>query len=156
MAARKRPKLPADDLAPEGEDALTPPEGEQPQRNEEEGKPDVLRDRAALAAEVELNPQNLVGSYFHRIENGEMVWGGIVVGEIRSGPEDTIYLVHVYGDGLEGSPKAGAQVAITLSRMLAKDEGYEWRFYDTEEAMREAFGWYETRGAERSESHDQS
>jgi hypothetical protein len=95
------------------------------------------RDRKALAAEVELNPQSLVGSYFHRVENGEMVWGGVIVGEVQAGA----YLAQVL-QGLEGHVTGRAQVIVQIDQMVVKDEGYEWRFYDSENAMREAFAEY--------------
>lgn len=106
---------------------------------DQEGPTTTDRDRAALAAGAELSPMTLVGSYFHRVENGTMVWQGIVVGEPQAGK----YLCQIDGS-LPGADRAKVQVVVTLDAMLAKDEGYEWRFYDTAEEMRAAFAEYAT------------
>jgi hypothetical protein len=92
------------------------------------------RDRRKLAAEVELDPMSLVGSYCHRVENGEIVWAGIVVGEVQPGR----YLIELDGC-LEGAKSRSVQVIQSIDSLLAKDEGYEWRFYNTELAMKDAY-----------------
>lgn len=126
------PALPPDDLAPE-EGGLTVPEQQQesPQLATEN------RSRKALAGQVELDPHSLFGSYFHRLENGEMVWQGQVVGEPQAG----VYLCQISGS-LPGTTRQPAQIVAKLDDMLARDEGYEWRFYDTEEAMITAYAEY--------------
>jgi len=85
-----------------------------------------------------LSPLSLVGSWFHRLENGEIIWDGVVVGEVQPGR----YLCLVR-KGLEGDFEA--QVIMPIDSMLAKDEGYEWRFYDDKETMIEAYAAYVTR-----------
>lgn len=125
---------------PDGEDIAVPAAGEQQDAPVAED-----RDRRAFAADLPLNPLSLVGSYFHRVENGEMVWQGIVVGEPQAGK----YLCQVEG-ALPGAADAKVQVIVPLDAMLSKDEGYEWRFYDSEQAMVEAFAeWVATAGRER-------
>jgi hypothetical protein len=98
------------------------------------------RDRRGLAAEVELSPVSLVGSYFLRLDNAEVMWWGVVVGEVQPGH----YLCHVES-GLE---HGDAQVVMTLDRMLGHEEGYEWRFFDTEEKMKLGYAEYLARGGE--------
>ena len=115
--------LPPEDQAPDGGMGLTVG---QIGGGVEEG-----RDRPALAADVELNPESLCGSYFIRVENGDPIWQGCVVAEPQAG----VYLCAVTG-GLEGPP---AQVLASMDRMIARDPGYEWRFFDTEGAMHDAF-----------------
>jgi hypothetical protein len=118
----------------EGEDdVLLPP----PASNQEEAPLTEGRDREKLAAEVELDPTSLSGSWFHRIENGEIVWDGIVVGE----PQPGVYLLSVRR-GLSHGDETKAQVAMPLTAMTAKDEGYEFRFYDTREQMFDAYAKY--------------
>jgi hypothetical protein len=121
---RKR-QLPPEDLAPE-EGGLVPPEATPEPEPVTDG-----RERKKLALEVELNPASLVGSTFIRVENGEAVWWGVIVGEPQAG----MYLCQVDS----GLPGGKAQVVFSLERMESKDEGYEFRFFDTEEAMRDAF-----------------
>lgn len=99
--------------------------------------PTAGRDRAGLAEEAELSPMSLVGSYFHRVENAEIVWEGLVVGEVQPG----MYLCQITG-GLEGADKARVQVVVALTNMTASDVGYEWRFYDTVEARTLAYAEY--------------
>lgn len=81
-----------------------------------------------------LSPASLVGSFCHRVENGEIVWEGAVLGE----PGPGAYLVELTSS-LPGQGRLPVQVLATLDSMLAKDEGYEWRFYDSEEAMRSGY-----------------
>lgn len=110
----------------------------QPSERSEDAAPEMPvtegRSRKALADEVELSPGSLVGSYCHRVENGRITYAGQVVGEIQPGK----YLVQI--DLFEGVKDV--QVVYPLEEMLAKDVGYEWRFYDTREAMQEAYVQY--------------
>lgn len=99
-----------------------------------EAENEAVRNRAKLAGLVHLSPDSLVGSYFHRVENGEIEWEGIVVGEMQPG----MYLLHVTS-GLEGAATHHAQVILGLEHLTAKDDGYEFRFYDNEETMRLAY-----------------
>jgi hypothetical protein len=79
-----------------------------------------------------LVPETLVGSWFHRLENGEIIWQGVVVAE----PQPGAYLVQIdrQEPGVEN-----VQRLIGLESMLADDDGYDWRFYDTEEQAQNAF-----------------
>jgi hypothetical protein len=83
--------------------------------------------------EFSLVPVTLVGSWFHRLENGEIVWQGVVVAEPQAG----VYLVQLdrQEPGVEN-----VQRLVTLQQMATDDDGYEWRFYDSEELARNAFG----------------
>jgi hypothetical protein len=116
------------DQPDKGDDALTVPDGFH------DSKPDAPtagRDRAALAAEVELDPMSLSGSYCHRCEGGEPIEDGLVVGEVQPGK----YLVK-FGTG---------QRVVPLDVMIAD----EWRFYDTEQER--TLAWAEHLAKERSE-----
>ncbi len=113
-------------------------------RKQQEAPATEERDRKALASEVELNPLSLAGSYFHRLENGEIVWDGIVVGE----PQPGVYLLQVR-KGLDGLERTEAQVLMPLTKMVAADEGYEFRFYDTQGSMVDAYAEFVTGQLER-------
>lgn len=132
---------PSEDRPEKGEDALVIPEGF---HDEESTVTTDNRDRSALAREVELDPMSLSGSYFHRVENGEIVWAGIVVGEVQAG----MYLCQVE-QGLEGADRVKVQVIIRIEQMLCGDPGYEFRFYDTEQDMTLAYAVHQA--AERNE-----
>lgn len=131
------------------EDALDKPDsdgqqladelGEQKQPEPQASSEAVLRDRLAIAKAVELSPDSLGGSWFHRLENGVMIWDGCVVGEVQAG----IYLVAITY-GLEGATEeAKVQLMVDLVTMCAKDPGYEYRFYDSREQMHAARQQYE-------------
>jgi len=107
----------------EGDDRLTVPEGFHDEKPE---APSAGRNRAALAAEVELDPMSLSGSYCHRCVDGEIVEDGHVVSEVA--PQK--YLVQF---GREQRP-------VTLDQMIAE----EWRFYDTEAERTLAYAEYLT------------
>lgn len=96
--------------------------------------------RAASLAELQLNPQSLVGSYCHKIEgqdtlapdaSGVITWQGCVVAE----PAPGVCLVEL-DNCLPGARRA--QLLVELRQMVG-DPSCEWRFYDTEEQMRLAF-----------------
>jgi hypothetical protein len=82
--------------------------------------------------DFEFNPASLVGSWFHRLENDEMVWQGVVVGEPQAGT----YLVQI--DRM-GPGAANVQKLITMAMLTNDDDGYGWHFYDTEAQAREAY-----------------
>lgn len=112
---------PSEDRAPDGDDdALTVPEG----FHDQEPMQTEGRNRRELATTVELNPNGLSGSYFHRVEGGEVVWAGVVVGEVQPGK----YLCQV-DKGLDGADRVKVQVIVPIEHML----GGEYRFYDTEQ-----------------------
>lgn len=109
-----------------------------PVTEQDSGPEGCGRDRKALAAEVELHPGSLVGSWFHKLEADEMVWQGIVVAE----PQPGTYLVEVDGS-IPGASKV--QRVVCLDAMEGDvEDGFEWRFYDTDEQMREAFAEWST------------
>jgi hypothetical protein len=100
---------------------------------------DDSRNRKALAESVGLTPDSLSGSFFHRIENGLIYWEGLVVGEVQAG----VYLCTIT-NGLEGiTEETRASVLVDLVNMTAKDVGYEWRFFDTEEQAMDARRQYD-------------
>lgn len=82
----------------------------------------------------DLSPDSLVGSWFHRIDEGVMVQQGVVVGEVQAG----VYLCEV-GSMLPGEETF--QRIVDLKQMARADE-VEWRFYDSHEAMCDAFVRY--------------
>lgn len=87
------------------------------------------RDRLDDLRELPLHPNNLTGSWFHKIEGGQIVWEGMVLGE----PQPQVYLVEV--TALERAKRF--QRLVPHVEMIG--EGIEWRFYDSEEWMRHAF-----------------
>jgi hypothetical protein len=85
--------------------------------------------RLEVARDVQLDPNSLVGSWFHKLDGyGDILWQGAVVGEIQPG----IYQLELF-DWIEGR---GYQVVVALTDMLHGNPEQEWRFYDTEERMR--------------------
>lgn len=128
MSDNDKSKMPPsrddDDVAAEGDDeALVIPTDFHDQVEETDG-----RDRRGLATGVDLDPHSLPGSYFHRVEAGQIIWAGVVVGE----PQDGKYLFQV-DEGLEGADRGvRPQIPISFDQMLADEPG-TWRFYDTEQ-----------------------
>jgi len=100
------------DQPDKGNDALTVPDGFHDSQPE---APSAGRDRAKLAAEVELDPMSLSGSYCHRCEGGNPVEDGLVVGEVQPGK----YLIKF----------RRSQRVVPLDEIVRD----EWRFYDTEQ-----------------------
>lgn len=93
--------------------------------------------------EFSFDPHTLVGSWFHRLENDVIVWQGAVVAEPRSG----VYLVQI--DKLDTGAE-NVQRLIPLERMVADEDGYDWRFYDSEDAAKAAYvAWTTTEKARR-------
>lgn len=92
------------------------------------------RDRLEFVSDdaFDLNPHSLVGSWFLRLEDGDVVWLGAVVGE----PAQGVYLLSV--DRL--APGANrVQRLVKLDQMSDDDDGNGWRFYDDEESCRVAW-----------------
>jgi hypothetical protein len=88
--------------------------------------------------EFVLQPATLVGSWFHRLEDDEIVWQGVVVAEVQPGA----YLIQIdkQEPGVEN-----VQRLHSLAQMLG-DPDSEWRFYDTEDQAKNAFAhWASTR-----------
>ena len=122
--AKKMP--PSEDRpAKQDDDVLVIPEGFHDQEDEVTTED---RNRRGLATDTALDPMSLSGSYFHRVEAGEIVWTGIIVGEVQPG----VYLCQV-DQGLDGADRVKVQVLIPLEQMLSGDPGFEFRFYDTEQ-----------------------
>jgi hypothetical protein len=85
-----------------------------------------------MSDEFALDPNSMVGSWFHRLENDQIVWQGVVVGE----PAGGVYLLSIefLAPGAEN-----VQRLIGLDQMQKDEDGYDWRFYDNEETCRAAY-----------------
>jgi hypothetical protein len=92
--------------------------------------------------EFSFNPNSMVGSWFHRLENDEMVWQGVILGE----PAHRTYLVQIerLAPGAEN-----VQRLVTLDQMTSDEDGYDWRFYDSEHDCRAAFALWVASERER-------
>jgi hypothetical protein len=89
--------------------------------------------------DFQLVPDTLVGSWFHRLENDAVVWQGVVVAE----PQPGVYLVQI--DKQEPGVW-NVQRLVALQTMLVDDDGYDWRFFDSEELAQNAYAhWMSTR-----------
>lgn len=69
---------------------------------------------------------DLVGQYFHKIENEKLTWQGLVIGK----PEAGFYLVQLF-EWLMGEP--------SIQRIVEIKEMSEWFFYDSADQM--IFSW---------------
>jgi hypothetical protein len=98
----------------------------------------VTKSRRDDVQEMQLDPQSLVGSWFHRIENDAMYWQGVVVAEPKSGH----YLLHVTS---AANMPDNVQRIVPIERMLGDDDGYEWRFYDTQQEAIDAYSKWLTK-----------
>lgn len=94
------------------------------------------RSGQVLADDFALSPVSLIGSWFHRLENGMIIWDGLVVGMIGFN-----VLLEVRS-GLDGLDRSTAQVMLNVDKLTAKDDGYEFRFYDDREQMQSAYAEY--------------
>ena len=94
------------------------------------------RDRRESVASSDLSPLSLVGSYYHLINAGEIVWQGLVVGEPMTG----IYLIEL-DDSVPGATRHQRLVHI---RNIVEGEIGEWRFYDTIDHWRGAYAQWLT------------
>lgn len=87
---------------------------------------------------VQLDPQSLVGSWFHRLEDDVIVWQGVIVGEPQAG----VYLAEIETEAV-GS--RNVQRLLTMDRLTADDDANAFRFYDTEQLARGAYAeWVST------------
>jgi hypothetical protein len=93
--------------------------------------------------EFSFTPRSMVGSWFLRLENDEIVWKGVVVAE----PVQGTYLVQIacLDVGAEN-----VQRLIPLERMVSDDDGYDWRFYDSEQEAQDAFVAWVTAARQRA------
>jgi hypothetical protein len=88
----------------------------------------------------EFSPASLVGSWFHRLENDRMVWQGAVVAE----PQPGVYLLQV--DRLDVGAQ-NVQRLVAMASLLNDDDGYDYRFYDTQREAQAAYAeWVSTEG----------
>lgn len=94
--------------------------------------------RKDALADFELGPLSLVGSWFHRLENDDIVWQGQVVGEVQAGA----YLLQV--DVMEPGA-VNVQRLVDLRTMMSDDDGYDWRFYDSEHEATAAYAAWQAR-----------
>ena len=84
------------------------------------------------------SPKSLVGSWFHRLENDAIVWQGAVIAE----PQPGTYLLQI--DTLDVGAKQ-VQRLMPLATLVCDEDGYDWRFYDTEDDARSAYAaWVAT------------
>jgi hypothetical protein len=101
----------------------------------------ILRDRAKYVEGFDaLNPNSLVGSFFHVIEDGMIVWQGEVVAE----PGPSTYLVQIEQ---EEPGVRNAQRLFPIDVMCRdSDDKPKWRFFDTIEHARAAYAeWLSAR-----------
>jgi hypothetical protein len=99
---------------------------------------ELAKSRLPADYEFSFNPASMVGSWFHRLENDEIIWQGAVVAE----PKPGTYLVQI--EQLEPGAK-NVQRLIPIEQMTCDDEGYDWRFYDThDEALMAYAAWLST------------
>lgn len=101
---------------------MSPEDATQPQ--------DWGRDRRKAISEVALGPDSLVGSWFMRIERQRPSETGLVVAEVQPGA----YMLDV--DDAPGVQISQRLVSLNVLLGDEADDGYSWRFYDSEEAMR--------------------
>jgi hypothetical protein len=87
-----------------------------------------------VSPDFAFNPASLVGSWFHSLENDEIVEQGVVVAE----PQPGVYLVQL--DKLAPGAEQ-VQVLMTLDTMVSNEN----RFYDNENEARSAYAlWVAT------------
>lgn len=80
--------------------------------------------------EAQFNPSSLVGSWLHILEDEKIVADGLIVAEPATG----VFLVEVTEDGRRFGR------LYSLRAMIADGDGpLEFRFYDSDSEMREAY-----------------
>ena len=82
--------------------------------------------------DFEFSPGSLVGSWFHRLDNDRMVWQGAVVAEVAPGT----YLLQI--DRLDAGAD-NVQRLVPLTALTNDEDGYDWRFYDSEREAQIAY-----------------
>jgi hypothetical protein len=88
--------------------------------------------------EWSFNSSSMVGSWFHRLENDRMIWQGVIVGE----PQPGTYLIQI--DRLDLGAE-NVQRLVSIKTMLNDEDGYDWRFYDSETDAKSAYAaWIAT------------
>lgn len=110
----------------------------------DEDEPQIkVRKEFVTGEDFSFNPVSLIGSWFHRLENDEILWQGVIVGE--PGPGHYLCEISRMAPGAEN-----VQVIINVKDMLLADEGYEWRFFDSEDKATVAFQDWTLRSRERA------
>lgn len=114
----------------------------------------IIKDRReyALDENFSLSADSLVGSCFHVLVDGKMIWQGVVVGEpdtarylcfIDRLDEATRRVQRVFSlDTLMGVGEDGKRLvenSMAEGRASVVEPHIEWRLYDSEEEAREAF-----------------
>jgi hypothetical protein len=79
------------------------------------------------------SPGSLVGSWFHALRDDRIVWQGVIVAE----PGPGTYLLQV--DKLDPGAE-DVQILVSVDAMCDSEDGYEYRFYDTEVDAKSAYG----------------
>jgi hypothetical protein len=87
------------------------------------------RTREKSVQECALAPLTLVGSWFHKLEAGRIVWQGSVVAEVQPG----CYLLELHNWQDE---RSAHQRLVTIKDIAEQEPGFEYRFYDSVEWMR--------------------
>jgi hypothetical protein len=90
--------------------------------------------RRVGVTDAHLNPNSRVGSWLHVLDGEEIVADGVVVGEPASG----IFLVEMTEKGMRFQ-------RLYSVRSMLEDSPAEWRFYDSDSEMREAYASWLTR-----------
>jgi hypothetical protein len=134
---------------PEGGGAIAVPEAGETERLVLKSRRDLLRGELAESQlpddyEFSLDPSTLVGSWFHRLENDEIVWQGCVVGMAGALWDDGpvyVFEIDVLDVGAEH-----VQRLMPLRRLVNDEDGYDWRFYDSEDKAKAAYvAWVATK-----------
>jgi hypothetical protein len=120
----------------------------------EDGPVPVIKRRRLYVVDEEfsLSPDSLVGSAFLVVADGQMVWSGVVVGEPQAGKylcelerleEGASNVQRLFTlDTLMGLGDEGRRLiegAIGESKAPVIDPSIEWRLYDSEAEMKEAY-----------------
>jgi hypothetical protein len=90
--------------------------------------------RRAGVTDANLNPNSLVGSWLHILEDGDILTDGVIVGE----PGPGVFLVEVTEKGQR------YQRLFSIKEMVG-DTPSEWHFYDSDSEMRDAYAAWLTR-----------
>lgn len=128
----------------------------------------VVKDRLLYVQDEDfsLSPDSLVGSHFHVIVEGELIWQGAVVGEPQPGKylcqvskleEGALNVQRIFScDTLMGLGEEGRRIiegAIAEVKAPVVAPSIEWRLYDSQaHADRAYVAWLESRPVTREEA----
>jgi hypothetical protein len=129
----------------------------------------IVRDRRGYVKDEDfsLGPDSLVGSWFHVVVAGEMVWQGVVVAEPQAGRYlcsidqldqhvGTKNVQRVFDLntilGLGDEARRLLEGAVNSATAPVIDPSLEWRLYDNEEDARRAWSEYTAMRATNIES----